>query len=231
MSNSIHPTAIISGDVHLGTGNTIGPYALLTGPLTVGDDNWIGAGVILGAPPEVRSFAHPRVATDGWGEGIVMGNNNVIREYAQIHHGWHRQTTIHDDTFIMNQAYIAHDCNIGTGVTLASSVLLAGTVTLGEGVNIGLTASVHQRVTIGAAAMVGMGSVVRHDIPPLAKSFGNPARIRGANTIGMERRGLSEAAIEAARDAYSQENPGAGWSVLAEIEELASFFTEWAKLP
>jgi UDP-N-acetylglucosamine acyltransferase len=44
--------------------------------------------------------------------------------------------------------------------------------------------------------MVGMGSVVTRDIPPFAKAFGNPARVRGVNVVGMTRMGHSSVSIE-----------------------------------
>ena len=66
---------------------------------------------MIGAPPEVRSFRHPRSAADPAGSGIVIGSRNIFREYAQIHQGWKARTTIGDDAFIMNQCYVAHDCD------------------------------------------------------------------------------------------------------------------------
>lgn len=202
--NSIHPTAIVDGDVRLGDGNTIGPFAVVTGPVELGDDNWIGAGVVIGAPPEVRSWEHPRdAAARSSGNGIVIGSRNVFREYAQVHQGWHDRTTIGDDAFIMNQVYVAHDCRLGHGVTLASSVLLAGHVRVGDGANLGLGVSVHQRRYVGRGAMVGMGSVVTRDVPPWSKAFGNPARVQGANTVGMSRAGIGAASIEAVSAAYA----------------------------
>jgi UDP-N-acetylglucosamine acyltransferase len=122
----------------------------------------------MGAPPEVRGFDHPRVAGDPAGNGVVIGNRNTIREYAQVHQGWKSRTELGDDLFIMNRAYIAHDCVVGNGVTLASSVLLAGHVSVGAGANLGLGVAVHQRVRSGARIMVGVGSVVAQDIPPFA---------------------------------------------------------------
>ena len=201
--NSIHPTAQIAGDVQLGSGNTVGPFVVLTGPLVIGDGNWFGAGVVIGAPPEVRSWEHPRDADQpSSGNGIRIGDRNVLREYAQVHQGWHATTTICDDAFIMNQVYVAHDCMIGDGVTLASSVLLAGHVQLGAGANLGLGTAVHQRRYVGRGAMVGMGSVVTRDVPPYAKAYGNPARVRGANTVGMERAGIEEELIAEAAALY-----------------------------
>lgn len=186
----------------MGTGNTIGPYVVMTGPITMGDDNWFGAGVVLGAPPEVRTFRHPRSSADGAGNGIVIGSRNVFREYSQVHHGSKGTTVVGDDAFIMNQCYIAHDCSIGNAATLASSVLLAGHVVIGEGANLGLGTSVHQFRRIGAWAMVGMASVVTRDIPVFAKAFGNPAAVRGANSVGMQRRGIDEATIREVTTLY-----------------------------
>lgn len=225
--NSIHPTAVVSGDVRLGEGNTIGPFAVITGPVELGDGNWIGAGVVIGAPPEVRSWEHPRDAADlSSGNGIRIGNRNVFREYAQVHQGWHARTVVGDDAFVMNQVYIAHDCRLGDGVTLASSVLLAGHVRIGDGANLGLGTSVHQRRYVGRGAMVGMGSVVTRDVPPWAKAFGNPARVRGANTVGMSRAGIGAAAVDAVAALYADGfEPGAFDGL--DHEELAAAIAEW----
>lgn len=227
MSNTIHPSAIISGDVTLGSGNTVGPFAVITGPAVLGDDNWIGAGVVIGAPPEVRSVVHPRDILEPTGNGVVIGNRNVIREYAQIHQGWKGKTQLGDDLFVMNQVYIAHDCKLANGVTLASSVLLAGHVVLGESANLGLGTSVHQRVRIGGGTMVGMGAVVTRDIPPFAKAYGNPARLHGVNRIGMERGGFSPEAMGQVNAAFAAEQPD--FTPLVEHPELVAHFSDWVE--
>lgn len=222
--NSIHPSALISDDVVLGTGNTIGPFVVIHGPVTIGDDNWLGTGVVIGAPPEVRSFPHPRADADSAGGGVVIGDRNTIREYAQIHHGWRGATTIGDDGFLMNQVYVAHDTHLGDGVTLASSVLLAGHVSVGDGANLGLGTSVHQFRAIGRGAMIGMGSLVTRDVPAFAKAFGSPATVRGANVIGMERSGMDSAIIEELRRRYSCDEPAGGLdeSLIDEIADVAA---------
>lgn len=207
--NSIHPTAVIDGDVVLGTGNTIGPFATITGPVTIGDDNWFGSGVVIGAPPEVRSWAHPTDATHrSSGNGVTIGDGNVVRENVQIHQGWKEQTRVGDGTFIMNQSYLAHDCLVDDGATLASSVLLAGHVLVGAGANLGLGTTVHQFRTIGPGAMIGMSSAVTRDVPPFAKAFGNPAAVRGANVIGMERSDVAAEIIALLTRIYDGEELG-----------------------
>ncbi|CAN7371713.1 MULTISPECIES: hypothetical protein [Microbacterium] len=194
--NTIHPSAHVSRGVELGSGNVVGPGVVIHPGVRLGDDNWIGAGVVLGAPPEVRSFAHPRDEEDSYGAGLLIGSQNVIREAAQVHQGSQRPTEIGDGAFIMNQVYVAHDGNIGNGVTLASSVLLAGHVTVGERANLGLGVAVHQFRTVGVGAMVGMGSVVTADVPAFAKVYGVPARVVGANVVGMQRSGIANADAE-----------------------------------
>ncbi|EYR64771.1 acyl-ACP--UDP-N- acetylglucosamine O-acyltransferase [Actinotalea ferrariae CF5-4] len=190
--NEIHPSAVVAQDVRMGRGNVIGPNAVLFGPLTLGDENWIGPGVVLGTPPEVRGVEHTaQWARPSDGPGVRIGSRNVIREYATVHAGWQDDTVIGDDCFIMNKVYVAHDCRVHDGATLASSVTLGGHVVIGARANLGMSAVVHQRRLVGPGAMVGMGAVVTRDVPPWAKAYGNPARVRGGNVVGMERVGTA----------------------------------------
>ncbi|TFD42460.1 UDP-N-acetylglucosamine acyltransferase [Cryobacterium sp. TMT2-10] len=203
--NSIHSSAQLIGEVSLGEGNMIGPLVVIIGPVTIGDGNWIGTGTVIGAPPEVGSWEHPMDAARlDTGNGILIGNGNVIREYVQIHQGWRETTRVGNNVFVMNQSYIAHDCVIEDGVTLASSVLLAGHVRIGAGANLGLGSSVHQRCYVGERTMVGMGSVVTRSLPPFSKAYGNPARVHGANAVGMERAGIPEGTIAVAVAMYDR---------------------------
>lgn len=196
LANSIHPTAQIGKNVVLGDNNHIGAFAVLEGTMTLGNGNWISTGVVLGAPPEVRSLIDDSTRALPDASGLLIGDNNVFREYAQIHQGWKTQTRIGSDCYLMNQIYIAHDCLVGNNVTMASSALLAGHVTVADGANLGMGASVHQGLTVGPGAMVGMGTVVVKSVPLFSKFFGNPGRIRGVNTVGMQRMGISEESIE-----------------------------------
>jgi len=190
-SNEIHPTAIIESGVILGSGNVIGPFAQILRNTVIGDGNFIGTGVVIGAYPEHRSVNHIGSAVLGSFLGVVVGSGVVIREYAQLHQGLSRPTQIGDGVFLMNQTYIAHDCEVGAKAVLASSVLLAGNVTVGSHANLGMGSKVHQGLFIGHLSMIGMGSVVTSDVPKFMKVYGVPARIKGANTIGMERFGCS----------------------------------------
>jgi len=226
--NSIHPTAIVAGDVVLGEGNTVGAFAVVTGPVVLGDGNWIGTGAVIGASPEVRSWPHPGDALQpSSGSGIRIGDRNVIREYAQVHQGWHAETVLGNDTFVMNQSYVAHDSVIGDGATLASSVLLAGHVTVGAGANLGLGVSVRQRSAIGAGAMIGMGAVVVTDIAPYVLAYGNPAGPRSVNAVGLRRAGMSERIIAELAAVHPAEWDDDTLARFAELDTVGAVFAEW----
>jgi len=202
MGNRIHPSAVLDGQIELGDDNTIGPFVVISGPVFIGDGNFIGAGAVLGALPEVRSFPH--VANDAALVGLTIGSRNVIREHAQIHGGLREATRIGSDCFIMNQSYVAHDGRIGDNVTIASSALLAGHVAVGDFANLGLGVHVHQYRSIGAGAMVGMGSVVTRDVMPFSLVYGSPARMRGANRVGLQRAGVDDDVIATIHRAYER---------------------------
>jgi UDP-N-acetylglucosamine acyltransferase len=222
--NSIHSSAVVAAEVELGEGNVIGPGVVLLGPLTVGDGNWFGAHTVIGAPAEIRGIDHG-AAWDGQtvGTGITIGNGNVFREYVTIHQGHYDRTVVGDDCYLMNKVYIGHDGHLGDGVTMASSVTCGGHVHVGSGANLGMNTVVHQRRRIGPGAMVGMGSVVTRDLPPYAKAYGNPCRVRGANTVGMERSGLPVEAVQFVASAYDSGTvPDAG-----EPAELRTAWDWW----
>lgn len=160
--------------------------------------------------------------------GVRICAGSVIRENAVIHQGSYRETTVGPGTWVLNQAYVAHDVTVGSGVTISAGATIGGHCVIGDRVNIGMNASVHQRRFIGAGVMVGMGTPVTRDVPPYTKAFGVPPRLRGVNTIGMARNGYSDAEIAALTDAYS-----AGDLLLAHTSvdqwsvELAAALKQW----
>src|SRR5439155_18136600 len=196
--NRFHPTAVVGDAVHLGDGNVVGPYALLLGPCRIGDNNWIGPHATLGTPAERRDGPHP-AAWDGElaGSGVEIGRDNVIREYVSVHQGSQRPTRLGDGGYLMTGSHLGHDCVVGDGVTIASAVQLAGGCHVWAWASLGLGAVVHQDTAIGPGAMIGMGSPVRGVVGPFSLMVGNPARKAGFNTVGLTRRGCSDAMVPA----------------------------------
>lgn len=191
--NEIHATAMIDASVVIGTGNVIGPYTVISGSVLIGNGNWIGPHVTIGMPAQhsTRKFE----LTGAGHSGIDIGSRNVIREYCTVHHPVDQRTIIEDECYLMAYCHISHDTRIQRRAVLANSAQLGGFSDIGEGANIGLSVVTHQFTTVGAFAMIGMGTVLAKDVPPFCKVVGNPARFIGVNQVGMERAGFSAAQI------------------------------------
>jgi UDP-N-acetylglucosamine acyltransferase len=67
---------------------------------------------------------------------------------------------------------------------------------------IGGVTPIHQFVRIGAHAFVGGGSRVPQDVPPYCRAAGNPLKLYGLNTVGLDRRGLSDEDRRALKQTY-----------------------------
>jgi UDP-N-acetylglucosamine acyltransferase len=195
-ANTIHPTAVIGPGVVLGVGNVVAPYAVILGPCRIGDRNWIGPHVTIGTPAQIRDHEHPvGWAEEPTGSGVVIGDDNVIREYVTVHQPADDTTRIGDRCYLMSYAHVPHDATLGDAVTLSNSAQLGGHTVIGEGANVGLSAVIHQRLAIGGGAMVGMGAIVTKHVPPFAVVYGNPARIAGTNRVGLQRSGFGDDVI------------------------------------
>lgn len=166
MTNKIHPTAIIEGDVELGNDNYIGPYSVVYGPLRVGNGNWIGPHVTIGTPGQ--DTRNPRY--DSSECRIEMGNNNIIREYTAIQKPCYRDITkLGNRVFVMQGVHVPHDAIIGDDVVITPMVAMGGIVRILEGANIALGCSIHQYAVVGQYSIVGMGAVLTKNVRPFAK--------------------------------------------------------------
>lgn len=196
--NWIHDTAIIGKGVELGGGNVIGPNSVLLGPLRIGDQNWIGPNAVIGSPGHDWRAEHVRPWDElSPGDGIAIGDGNIIREFVSIHQPVEASTVIGNGCFLMAQAQVSHDCAVADDVTLSTRVALAGHCSVGVRANLGIGVQVHQGVKIGGLAMIGMGSTVLRDVPPFTLASGFPARLAGLNTTGLERAGVGPDEIAA----------------------------------
>jgi UDP-N-acetylglucosamine acyltransferase len=190
---TVAPSAFVGPGVELGVGVVIGPLAVLLGPARIGDRVRIGPGAHVGGPPEIATMRQ----NDAWlgdldHHEVVIGPDTVVRDHVVIHHGSVRPTAIGERCWIFSNAYIAHDVVVGDGVTVSAGVAIGGHATVRADANLGLNVSVHQRRSIGAFAMVGMGTPVTRDIPPFATAYGVPPRVHGVNRFGMARAGVAE---------------------------------------
>jgi UDP-N-acetylglucosamine acyltransferase len=189
--------------------------------------------VIIGSPPQDVKYKGEK------GE-IVIGDRNIIREFVTVHlpSGEGKKTIIGNDNFIMVHAHVPHNCRIGNQTVIGGYCGLAGYTEIGDQVTIGGLAGIHQFTRIGRLAMIGAQSKVLQDIPPFMLAEGHPAQIRGVNSIGLQRRGISSEAITEIKKAFkliyeSNNSPSKALDEikkrlrpLPEIEELVRFLSK-----
>ncbi len=228
MSTHVHPTAVVGPGVELDDDVVLAPHAVLLGPAVVGRDVVIGAGAVVGAPPEIVG-ARQNAAWSGELEhaGVEIGARTVVRECATVHQGTVGPTRVGPDCWLLNRSYVAHDCQVGAGVTLSAGVSLGGHVRVDDRANLGMGVLVHQRRLVGAGAMVGMGAVVTHDVPPFALAHGVPVRLHGVNAVGLRRAGSTEPDVAGLAALYARGTPVA----LDELPAaLRAAWESWAAL-
>ena len=133
-----------------------------------------------------------------------MGEGTTIREYTTINRGTTQsfKTTVGKNCLLMSYVHLAHDCHVGNGVILSNVVQLAGHVTVEDKAIISGLTAVHQFVRIGRHSFIGGCSRVSKDIPPFLKAVGNPVKLYGLNTIGLQRHGFSEEVLRELKRAY-----------------------------
>ncbi|MDQ6768394.1 MAG: acyl-ACP--UDP-N-acetylglucosamine O-acyltransferase [Gemmatimonadota bacterium] len=244
----IHPTAIVSPEAEIGSNVEIGAYAIVGEGCSIGDDCVVspratlernvtlgpqvkvGIGSILGGPPQDLKFA-------GEETSVVIGEGTVIREYATINRGTAHsfKTTVGRHCLLMSYVHIAHDCQIGNNVILSNVVQLAGHVMIEDKAIISGLCAVHQFARIGRHSFIGGCSRVSKDIPPFLKAVGNPVKLYGLNTVGLQRNGMDEATIRELKRAYrlffrsdlnvtqAIERAQTELEPLAEVKELIQF--------
>lgn len=181
----IDANAFIGRDVTIAEGTKIGYGAYITGNTTIGKNNTVGPYAVIGTDPQSISYK-------GEDTKVVIGDNNTIREKAEIHKGspaeGYGTTVIGNSNFIMSNVHIGHDCHIKDSCVIGSGSGFGGHCAINNETNIGGYCSFHQFVEIGRNTMIGGGSAVGQDIPPFCMVEGNRAVVRGLNIVGIRRK-------------------------------------------
>ena len=99
-------------------------------------------------------------------QGVFIGKQSIVNAGSLIQKG----------AIINSGTIIEHDCQIGVFAHIAPGVVLGGGVTVGENSHIGSNVTIKQQVNIGSNSIVGMGSVVLHNIEDSIMAYGNPCR-------------------------------------------------------
>jgi UDP-N-acetylglucosamine acyltransferase len=193
----IGPGTLIGPEVRIGSGSEIGSHVVIEQKTTLGEQCRIHHGAVLGTDPQHLKF-------EGEETWLRVGNRTQVREYATLNRGtsWSGETVVGDDCLIMAYAHVAHDCHLGNHVILTNATQLAGHVTVGDWAILSGLVAVHQFVRIGRHALIGGLSRVSQDVVPFSRVSGNPPKIFGINSLGLERRGFSREVRSGLKRAY-----------------------------
>lgn len=212
---SLHPTAIIDPSAKIGAGTHIGPYCIIGPNVVLGEHCYLHGHVTLMGPAVIGSHNefYPYTSIGqrtqdlkyvGEPTYLEIGDHNCFRECVTVNRATlqHGKTKIGSYGNFLAYAHIAHDCIVGDHVIFSNNGTLAGHVTVGDYAIMGGLSAVHQFCRIGEHAMIGGCTKIVQDVPSFMIADGNPAKIRGLNQAGLERRGFSGEAIKELRDAY-----------------------------
>ena len=194
----IGPYSVIGPNVKIGSGTWVGPHVVVEGYTTIGTKNRLFQFSSIGsAPQDLKYKGEPTL--------LNIGNSNIIREYVTIQPGTiqaNGKTVVGNGNLFMASSHVGHDSVVGNSNVFANNVALAGHVTIQNKVIIGGMVGIHQFCTIGDNAMLSGGSMVVKDIPPYCIAQGDRAKLRGLNTIGLQRSGFSKEQITDIRKVY-----------------------------
>ncbi len=202
----IDPTADVHPSARLGEGTTVGANCTIGPEVTIGRRCRIDASVVIDGWTEIgdetRIFPMASIGLapqdlkyQGERTRLTIGKRNTIREFATINRGTAGgggHTTIGDNNLLMAYVHVAHDCHVGSSTIFGPHATLGGHVTVEDYSNISAGSAVHQFCRVGQHGFIGGYSVITKDALPFARTVGSrPARIFGANTVGLTRRGFT----------------------------------------
>lgn len=220
----IHPLAVVDPAATLGAGVTVGPFCLIGPDVTLGDGvevkshavvtGWteIGAGTVIfphatvGEVPQDLKYKGERTR-------LIVGARCRIREGATLNTGTEGGggiTQVGDDCLLMTGSHVGHDARLGNRVILANQVAIAGHCQIGDDVIIGGLSGIHQWVRVGQGAIIGAVTMVTNDVIPFGLVQGPRGELDGLNLVGLKRRGMDRAEIQALRAAYDVLAKGEG---------------------
>jgi UDP-N-acetylglucosamine acyltransferase len=193
----VGPYAVIEGQVTLGPECVVRPGAVLIGPLTMGRNNTVYSGAVLGEAPQHVKYENEPTR-------LEIGDYNIFREHVTTHRGTKQSwaTRIGSHNFFMAGSHVAHDCHVGNSCIFANGALLGGHVVIEDNVFLSGNCAVHQFCRVGRLSLLSGVSSSTKDIPPFVMQQSRNV-IVGVNVVGMRRAGISNAGIDAVRQAFA----------------------------
>lgn len=182
----VGPFCYIEAGVVLGPGCLLDSHVTIKGGTNIGARNVVGQGAILGGDPQDRKYK-------GEPTYLVIGDDNVFREYVTIHRatGEGNTTTVGNRNYLMAFCHLGHNVTLHDDITMANNVGVAGHVTIENLANLGGMTGIHQFVRVGQVSMVGGMSRIVRDVPPYMLVEGMDQQVHDINAVGLRRIGVT----------------------------------------
>ena len=190
--------SIIGSEVKIGRGTRIGSNVVIQGKVIIGENNQIFHSAVIGFPPQDVKYK----GEDTW---VVIGNNNIIREFVTIHRasGEGEKTVLGDNCFLMAYSHLGHNVKVGNNVIIANMTQLAGHVEVHDFAFISGAVVIHQFCRVGKYVMIRGRSRLGLDAVPYMIIDGvENTEVKGLNVVGLRRNGFSDERIRILKEAY-----------------------------
>lgn len=198
----VGPNCYVGRGVSVGEGTVLEPNVVIEGDVKIGSGNRFYPNSVVGGMPQLLGLG-----PDDETGGILIGDNNTIREQVTIHPSVHggEVTRIGNENLLMIGVHIGHDCVLEDNIVLSNFSQISGHCKIEKGVWLSGVVLLHQFVTIGAWCYAAGLAGINHDVPPFMIVSGHyPPKVRGVNKRGLARAGLSEEQQQAVVAAYKR---------------------------
>lgn len=142
---------------------------------------WIEGGKSVAIGCDVRIWRFARIEAFNAQPGIIrvdIGDGTVIQPFMHI--GAALSVRIGKGCLFASHVYITdhdHDFSDPMEPVISNNRVVASPVSIGDYVWLGERVMVLKGVSIGERSVVGAGSVVTRDVPPMSIAVGSPARV------------------------------------------------------
>lgn len=215
----IGPNCVIESGVSIGTGTTLGANVVVGRNVRIGENNQLFPNCVVGSSPQVLGLGSGELG------GLLIGDNNIIREQVTVHLSMYpgKFTKIGNDNLLMVGVHIGHDCILEDKIIMSNYVQISGHCKVETGVWLSGMVLLHQFVTIGkwcyAAGLAG----INRDVPPFLIISGHyPLRVRGVNKRGLKRAGLTRQQQQRIFEIYKRLYRNSKYSLLDRANAIAN---------
>lgn len=190
----VGPFCFVGPNVKIDSGTRLHSHVVIKGWTTIGKNNEFFSFGVIGEVPQDLKYKGEKTE-------LIIGDHNTIREGVTLNLGTVQgggKTAVGSHNLLMANVHLGHDTVLGNHIIVANAVGFAGHVTVEDYANVGGMVGIGQFVRIGMHSYIGGRSTVDRDVPPFCIVVGErPAELKGANIIGLRRRGYKADVITA----------------------------------